>query len=149
MFKPTRILVPTDFSHPSDKALGEALDIAKQYKARVHLLHVIPQELDYMCSVDYCVDASAMEGLREKVLPGAEESLRKQTEKFPLSREVTIVTEVRKGHPAEEILKAQEEKEADLIVMAPVGRTGLAQFPVGNVTSNIVRSARCQVLLVR
>jgi len=149
MFKPTKILVPTDFSHPADKALGEALDIAKQYKAGIHLLHVIPQELDYMCSVDYCVDAGAMEELREKLLPGAEESLRKQTEKFPLSREVAIVTEVRTGHPAEEILKAQEEKEADLIVMAPLWRTGLAQFPVGNVTSNIVRSVRCQVLLVR
>ena len=149
MFKPTKILVPTDFSRPSDKALEEALDIAKQYKAAVHLLHVIPQELDYLCAVDYCVDARTMEELREKVLPGAEESLKKQAEKFPLSQEVTIVTEVRKGHPAEEILKAQEEKEADLIVMAPLGRTGLANFPVGNVTGNIVRSARCQVLLVR
>jgi len=149
MFKPTKILVPTDFSHPSDKALGEALDIAKQYRAGLHLLHVIPRDLDYMCSVDYCVDAGTMEELREKVPPGAEESLKKQTEKFPLSGEVTIVTEVRKGHPAEEILKAQEEKGIDLIVMAPLGRTGLAQFLVGNVTNNIVRSARCRVLLVR
>jgi len=149
MFKPTKILVPTDFSHPSDKALGEALDIAKQYRAGIHLLHVIPEELDYICSVDYCVDASTMQEFREKAVPGAEESLRKQTEKFPLSKEVKIATEVRKGHPAEEILKAQEEKGADLIVMAPLGRTGLAQFLVGNVTNNVVRSARCRVLLVR
>ncbi|MGD0231954.1 MAG: universal stress protein [Syntrophorhabdales bacterium] len=149
MFKPTKILVPTDFSYPSDKALGEALGIAKQYSAAIHLLHVIPQELDYMCSVDYCVDASTMEQFQEKVLPGAHQSLRKQLEKFPLFKDVKIVTEVRKGHPAEEILKAQEEKEVDLIVMAPLGKTGLAKFFVGSVTNNIVRGARCLVLLVR
>jgi universal stress protein A len=149
MFKPTRILVPTDFSHPADKALGEALDIAKEYNASIHLLHVIPQELDYMCSVDYCVDASTMQELQEKVLPGAYQSLQKQVEKFPQSKNVEIVTEVRKGHPAEEILKAQEEKKVDLIVMAPLGRTGLSKFFVGNVTNNIVRSARCRILLVR
>lgn len=149
MFKPTKILVPTDFSHPSDKALGEALDIAKQYAADIHLLHVIPQELDYMCSVDYCVDAGTMQELQEKALPGANQSLQKQMEKFSLSKDVRVVTEVRKGHPAEEILKAQEEKEADLIVMAPLGRTGLAKFLVGSVTNNVVKGARCLVLLVR
>ncbi|MGA2108116.1 MAG: universal stress protein [Syntrophorhabdales bacterium] len=149
MFQPTKILVPTDFSHPSDKALGEALDIAKQYSAAIYLLHVIPQELDYMCSVDYCVDAGTMQQLQEKVTPGAHQSLQKQMEKFPLSKDVKIVAEVRKGHPAEEILKAQEEKDADLIVMAPLGRTGLAKFLVGSVTDNIVKSARCLVLLVR
>ena len=149
MFKPTKILVPTDFSVPSDKALDEAFDIAKQYNATIHLLHVIPQELDYMCSVDYCVDARTMQQLQEKLLPGAHQSLRKQLEKFPLSRDVKVTTEVRNGHPSEEILKAQEEKKADLIVMAALGRTGLAKFLVGSVTDNIVKNARCLVLLVR
>jgi universal stress protein A len=149
MFKPTRILVPTDFSHPSDKALGEALDIAKQYNASIHLLHVIPQEIDYMCSVDYCVDVGTVQQLQEKLLTGAHQSLRKQLEKFPLSKDVKIDTEVRKGHPADEILKAQEEKGAELIVMAPLGRTGLAKFFVGIVTNTIIKTARCPVLLVK
>ena len=149
MFKPTKILVPTDFSHPSDKALGEALDIAKQYNAAIHLLHVIPQELDYMCSVDYCVDASTMQELQEKVLPGAYQSIRNQLEKFPLSGDVKVTTEVRKGHPAEELLRVQEENDVDLIIMAPLGRRGLAKFLVGTVTNNIVMGARCLVLLVR
>ncbi len=149
MFKPTKILVPTDFSHPSDKALSEAIDIAKQYDATIYLLHVIPRELDYMCSIDYCVDANTVQQLQEMAEPGANQSLRKQIEKLSPAKEVTIAAEVRKGHPAEEILKAQQEKGVDLIVMAPLGRTGIAEFMVGNVTNNIVRSARCRVLLVR
>ena len=44
MLMPTKILVPTDFSEYSDKALEQALDIAKQYHAKVFLLHVIHEE---------------------------------------------------------------------------------------------------------
>jgi universal stress protein A len=149
MFEPTKILVPTDFSHPSDKALGEALDIAKQYSARVHLLHVIPQEIDYICTVDYCVDVGAVQQLQQRLLAGAYQSLQEQLEKFPLSKIVEVNVEVRKGHPADEILKAQEEKGHELIVMAPLGRTGLTRFFVGSVTNNVLKGARCRVLLVR
>lgn len=39
MRMPTKILVPTDFREYSDRALEQALDIAKQYKAKVFLLH--------------------------------------------------------------------------------------------------------------
>jgi hypothetical protein len=35
MLMPTKILVPTDFSEPSDRALKQALDIARQYHAKV------------------------------------------------------------------------------------------------------------------
>jgi len=149
MFKPKAILVPTDFSHPSDKALGEAIDIAKQYRAEIHLLHVIPRDLDYMCSVDYCVDAGTVQQLEEQALSGAAQSLQKQLQKFADARAVQVVTEVRKGHPAEEILKAQEEKGIDLMVMAPLGRTGIEKFLLGSVTNNVVKRARCLVLLVR
>jgi nucleotide-binding universal stress UspA family protein len=149
MFKPTAILVPTDFSHPSDKALEEALSIAKQYDAKVHLVHVIPQDLDYMCSVDYCMDAGTIQELTDKALSGAAESLQKQLRKLSGAQSVNVVTEVRKGHPAEEILKVQEEKGIDLIVMAPLGRTGIAKFLLGSVTNNVVKGAHSLVLLVR
>ncbi len=36
-----KILVPTDFSEHSDKALAQALDIAKYSNATVYLLHVV------------------------------------------------------------------------------------------------------------
>jgi universal stress protein A len=149
MFKPRQILVPTDFSHPSDKALGEAIGIATQYGATIHVLHVVNQDFDYMCSVDYCVDASTMQQFGEQALSGASDSLQKQIQRFPEAKSVEVMTEVRRGHPAEEILKAQEEKGVDLIVMAPLGRTGIAKFLVGSVTNNVVRGAKCLVLLVR
>ena len=46
MLRPTKILVPTDYSDYSDKALKQALDIAKHYNAKVFLFHVIPKEVN-------------------------------------------------------------------------------------------------------
>jgi len=45
MLKPTKILVPTDFSEYSDRALRQALDIARQYGATVYILHVLREEM--------------------------------------------------------------------------------------------------------
>ncbi len=66
MFAPKKILVPTDFSKFSDEALKQAYDIAKQFKARIYLLHVI--EVVQTCSVDYCLDDLTVKALDEKSL---------------------------------------------------------------------------------
>jgi len=41
MFAPKAILVPTDFSEYSDRAVKEAVDIATQNNAKIYLLHVV------------------------------------------------------------------------------------------------------------
>jgi nucleotide-binding universal stress UspA family protein len=87
--------------------------------------------------------------MEEGILSGARDAIRKQLEKFPQAGSVQVATEVRRGFPAEEIVKAQEESGADLIVISPLGRTGLAKYLVGSVTSNVVREAKCPVLVVR
>lgn len=53
MLKPTKILVPTDFSEYSDKALKQALDIAKEYNAKVYVLHVLDQKLQSTMTGDH------------------------------------------------------------------------------------------------
>ena len=56
MLKPTKILVPTDFSEYSDKALKQAIDIAKQYNAEVYVLNVVAPIDKYI--IDYCTERS-------------------------------------------------------------------------------------------
>ncbi len=48
MFSPKSILVPTDFSVYSDKALQNAIDIAKQFTGKIYLLHVVGTVIQYM-----------------------------------------------------------------------------------------------------
>ena len=50
MIAPKTILVPTDFSKFSDDALEVAYDMAKQYQAKIYLLHVV--ETIQQCAVD-------------------------------------------------------------------------------------------------
>ena len=54
MFTPKTILVPTDFSESSDRALEKAVDMAEKYNAKVILLHVIDEKVQ-QCAADYCL----------------------------------------------------------------------------------------------
>lgn len=123
------ILVPTDFLEPSDAALQLAIDLAKQQNARIHLLHV----LRFRHGAD---------GMKR---------IMRQIAKFPDVKSVEIVPEIRSGKIHEEILKAEAEKNVDLIVIARHQRKGLArgQFNLfRGITQRVKRNARCSVLVV-
>ncbi|MGL4464470.1 MAG: universal stress protein, partial [Planctomycetia bacterium] len=62
---------------------------------------------------------------------------------------VPIVRAIRHGVPFHEIEKYAKEIEADLLVLATHGRTGLAHFLLGSVAERVVRTAPCPVLTVR
>ena len=147
MLKPTKILVPTDFTEYSDAALKQGLDIAKQYGAKVFLLHVAEELHDVI--IDYPVPEKeiAAEELRETQDARAE--MRKQLDKFPRSKEVEVVMEIRKGEPSEEIIKEEKEKGIDLIVIASLGRTALAKFFIGGVARKVLMEAAAPVLLTK
>ena len=148
MFKASNILVPTDFSDHSDKALKHALEIAQQSEAKVHLLHVVHDEIR-RCAADYCLTDELLQQFEAGMLSSAQDSLQKQLAKFPEAKQVEVIPSVRKGFPSEEIIKEQEERKIDLIVIAPLGRTGIAKYLVGSVTTNVVKGAKCPVLVAK
>jgi universal stress protein A len=148
MFKPKKILVPIDFSEYSAKAVERALDIAKQNDAEVVLLHVITQDVQ-ACTVDYCLTNDEVEKLEKRMVEGAKDRLQKEPAKFPLAKNVKISTEVVQGIPYEEILKFQALNGVDLIVIASHGRSAIAKYFLGSVTSNVLKEAKCEVLLIK
>ncbi len=148
MFRPTKILVPTDFSEYSDKALQQAFDIAGQNSAKVYVLHVIHEEM-HRCWVDYCLSDEQMEQFKAQMRTGAQEDLQKQVAKFPEAKGLEITLDVKGGIPAEAILKEEQEKGIDLIVIGSLGRTGIAKYFLGSVTLNVLKGAKCPVLLAK
>ena len=148
MFRPTRILVPTDFSEYSDKALRQALDIAKQHNALVYVLHVIHEAM-HRCWTDYCLSDEQMQDFKKQMRVGAEEDLRKQVAKLPEAKGVEVVTDVKEGVPYEEILREEKERGIDLIVIGTLGRTGITKYFLGSVTKNVAKGAKCPVLLAK
>jgi universal stress protein A len=148
MFKPTKILVPTDFSEFSDRALAQAFDLAKQYKAKVHVLHVVHEEM-HRCGVDYCIPDDQMEQFKIQLRDGARQNLQKQVAKFPEARELEVVLDVKNGIPYEAILDEEKAQGIDLIVIASLGKTGIMRFLMGSVAQNVMKAAKCAVLVVR
>jgi universal stress protein A len=152
MLMPTKILVPTDFSEYSDKALEQALDIAKEYHSKVYLLHVIQTELYgpvAWTSSDLGLSKELWQQVRDRYRAERGERMQNQLSKFPQAKEVEVVTNIRLGVPYEEILKEGKEKGIDLIVIASLGRTGIAKYLIGGVARNVAKGSKCPVLLTK
>ena len=111
MLAPTKILVPTDFSEYSDIALEQALDIAKQYKAKVFLLHVDDKSICCTAS-EFNLHDEVIEKIRNDIVTSAEASCQNQLNRFPQSKEVEVLTSVRHGVPWDEILKEGKRKKS-------------------------------------
>jgi len=75
--------------------------------------------------------------------------LKKQLEGFPQANEVEVETVVRRGVPYVEILKLGEEERIDLIVIASLGKSGIARYLIGSVARNVLKGSKCPVLLTK
>ena len=148
MFAPKKILVPTDFSVYADNALKQAIDIAKQNKAKIYLFHVIDDGFQ-QCAVDYCINEGDVQKILKESIKNAKDKLHQEVKKITDSSKIEIVYDAKRGIPYEEILKEQEEKGIDLIVIASHGKTGILKNLLGGVVDKVIKRAKCQVLLVR
>ena len=143
----TRILVPTDFSAPSNAAIACAKGLATKFGASIHLLHVLD---DPFVTGAFAADVYAPPpaGLRESWLKGAETLLGAQLAPEEQARFRTT-TAVVFGSPAKAIVDYAGTRDIDLIVMGTHGRGGMAHLFIGSVAERVVRTASCPVLTVR
>lgn len=148
MFEPKKILVPTDFSEYSDKALAQAVDIARKYNAKIYLLHVIDQGVQ-QCVVDYCLEDEVVKQIEKESFNTAQEKLKKELSKLSGIKGLDVEYDVKQGVPYDVIIKEQKQKEIDLIVIASHGKTGLMKYFMGSVAERVLRDAKSPVLLVR
>lgn len=148
MLRPTKILVPTDFSEYSDRALGQALEIGRQYTAKVFLLHVVREDI-YSAALEFNRPEEKVQAFKDGTGARIQERLQKQLGHFPQVKELDVVTNVRWGIPYNEILREGKEQRIDLIVIASLGRSGIAKYFIGSVARNVLRGSKCPVLLVK
>lgn len=132
------ILHATDYSEHSDFAFRVACSLARDYRAKLVLLHVALRSV-------------TIEG-EAAIAPRSEEYFQAEQEKLErvsAPAEVRVERRVAEGAPAEEILRTAQSVKADLIVMGTHGRTGLSRLLMGSVAEQVVRKAPCPVLTVR
>jgi universal stress protein A len=152
MLKPTKILVPTDFSAYSNIALRQALDIASDYGAEVYVLHVLEEKIHYAMDESYhgTVSVKSIKHIDKDLIKLAKEKLDKQIEGLSSSsNNVKIIPEVIHGIPYVEIIRFQQDKGIDLVVISSLGHTGLAKYFIGGVARIVLKGTTCPVLLTK
>lgn len=137
----TRILVTTDYSAESDRALDYALALARRYDARIYLAHVIaPDPFLY-------AEPSLAEATYEKVRQAAEQGMADILVSGKL-RGVPHEVLLEEGNIWPAIEKLIAEHEIDLVVTATHGRGKVQKVLIGSVAEEIFRQADCAVLTV-
>lgn len=137
--KPKTIIFPMDFSESSEAALGVAFALARDYHARLIILHVVsPGPMVSYGEFEKLLEQSS--GYRREL----EEKLR-QCQKPECKEEFRL----EEGDPANVILRVAQEVPCDLIVMGTHGRTGLRHLLLGSVAEKILRNAPCPVLMLK
>ena len=133
----TRILVPTDFSKPSDAALAHARRLADSTGAILHVLHVV----DNMFLRAVLADPRDYETA----------ALRQLQDRVPVEDRgaPAILVVERSDEPADEITSYARIHEIDLIVMGTHGRGRMAHLLLGSVAEKVARTAPCPVLTMR
>ena len=143
----TKILLPTDFSECANAALTEAIFLASQNDAELHLLHVVVLHEDDPFNPEHH-------------FPNTDEIFKHLSE-VAMSEMGGLLTEeqgqrlrirqhqVRAISAAPAIIEFAAREQVDLIVMGGHGRRGLRRFILGSVAEEVVRESACPVLTLR
>lgn len=145
MIRIEKILFPTDFSDFSNHALQYAVSFAREYKAKIILLHVVENFYAYPGFAETAFPMVEIYSDMEKYAENEMESMMKKN--FP--GELSVETIIKRGTPFLEIITTAKEKEVNLIIIATHGRTGLEHAFFGSTAEKVVRKAPCPVLTVK
>ena len=133
-----RILCPIDFDDNSMAALRLAARLAERDRATLYLMHVIRvvEEATVAAPTIFEQDEGTTQAELQKIVQNQ-------------LRGISHTLVMRYGNPAEQIIAAEGELAADLVVMATHGRTGISHLFFGSVAERVVRESVCPVLTVR
>ena len=138
-----KILIPTDGSEPSQKAVQHGLTLAKEMNASVSALYVgevmhIPSPVPGPVPIMMEEQGEVLREAGQKIVDDVVEKGKKIG--------VTVTPVVVIGHPADQIIKHAEDY--DLVVMGTMGKSGLSHLLMGSVAEKVVRHSPVPVLVV-
>jgi nucleotide-binding universal stress UspA family protein len=139
-----KILVPVDGSNTSNKALDHALDMARESKAQVRLVHCI-DELSLLNSHEYPGE------MFQLVRTGGENILKEglsAAKGLGVDADTRLIDRVGQ-RLGESVAEAAIDFSADLVVVGTHGRRGIGRVLLGSGCEQIIRMSPVPVLVVR
>jgi nucleotide-binding universal stress UspA family protein len=148
-----RILIPLDGSQLGEAALSYVEELisrlAPKEKVEITLFHVITEIRHPLhipggaVSVPYNEkELAEMKGAAINYLNKVSDGLR--NEKATVMCKVSV-----SENPADEIIKAEVDVNADLVAMSTHGRSGISRFAIGSIADKVLRGGSVPVLMVR
>lgn len=136
-----KILCPVDFFRASEAALVYAGSLAKNYEARIHILHVIPPASSFL---SFAQDTG-------KLVKSAHDESRLRLTRIAKTVKASGVhpsVEVRFGEIDREIVNTIGEYKANLVVAGTHGRRGFQHWLIGSVCERLLRTAPIPILTI-
>lgn len=136
------ILLPTDGSEGAEAAISEAIGLAEQHDARVHLLYVVDTSTAAGIPQSHITNlADLLEQAGEQALAGVAQRA--------TDRGVPIRESIQRGSVHETITDYADDNDIDVIVMGTHGRSGIDRMLLGSVTERVIKRATQPVLVIR
>jgi len=140
----SRVLAPVDFSDHSNRAADLAAGIAADEGAVLDVLHIN----EFSSVADVPTSAAISERFQASMVEQSATDLKRVCDRLRAADPAPdhVVQHVRSGPAAAEILEHARDTEAELIVAATLGRTGLQRLLVGSTVERIARETPCALL---
>jgi nucleotide-binding universal stress UspA family protein len=130
------VLVPTDFSKGAELALERALLLPLAPGAKIHIVHVLPPDLPAK------LRAKAESEARARL-----EQMASHARKSKAAAEGNVTSELLRGEPFVEIIRASRSLNADLIVLGRHGRRPIRDMFIGTTAHRVIRKGDVPVLV--
>ena len=146
-----KILIPLDGSKTGEAALPYVnaflSELSPRVKVEFILIRVVSFRTHYVVAGEAATPMFYTEKEMEQIQQEARDYLNTVGE--GISKKVGVKIRVEVGSAAEEIIKAADEINVDLIAMSTHGRHGISRWAFGSVTDKILRGGHKPVLVVR
>jgi nucleotide-binding universal stress UspA family protein len=139
------IVVTTDLSDYSMRALPYAISLAERFQAQLKIVCVNEPMLQVAEVAWVGVESVSTDEQREHEIRAALDKLVREQVPHGLRAEATVL----RGNAVEKIVEYARETNADLLVLCTHGRTGLSHVLMGSTAEAIVRRAPCPVLTLK
>ncbi len=139
----TNILVAMDGSEASQRALSQAVDLAKLCNAKLHTIYVVETGL---------FSSLPMEGTVEimySVLEKEGDEVMEKAKVYATEKSITVITHMKQGHAGSEILALAEEEKSDLIIVGSHGKSNTDRLLIGSVSTFVVTHSTVTTMVVR
>ncbi len=145
----TRIMLATDGSKLSQKAVKSAIDMASKFNAELVAVKVIPRYVQTYFEGSFTVADIDVKSIEAQWAAGAQVVLDKIATSAA-AKGVSVKTSVIKSDDiADGLVKAANKMKVDLIVMASHGRKGIKRVLLGSETQNVLTHSEVPVLVLR